>query len=145
MCFGDLQLTGQSLSEFKQTIEVSFSLSVPQYRIMHYSKTTQPSALPLWKWFGLVCAAEDSSMPVVFIQHGDTMTCTSAQRKSNFVACHACETASVCLQFSNIRAALEDQAALGWLSCIKGFFSTRITVARLSMHSPTTEMDAGLT
>ena len=92
MCFGDLQLTRQSLSEFKQTIEVSFSRSVPQYRIMHYSKTTQPSALPLWKWFGLDCAAEDSSMPVVFIQHGDTMTCTSAQRKSNFVACHACET-----------------------------------------------------
>ena len=85
------ELTGQSLSEFKQTIEVSFSLSVPQYRIIHYSKTTQPSTLPLWKRFGLVCAAEDS-MPVVFIQHRDTMTCTSAQRKSNFVACHACET-----------------------------------------------------
>ena len=45
---------------------------------------------------------------------------------------------------SDISAALEDQAAIGWLSCIKGFFSTCwTTVARLSMHSPTIEMDAG--
>ena len=45
---------------------------------------------------------------------------------------------------SYINAALEDQAAFGWLLCIKGFFSTRwITVARLSMHSHNIEIDAG--
>ena len=92
-------------------------------------------------WSGLCCWRQHASC-LHSTQGYNDMYFSSKKIK---LRCMPCMWDSVCLQFSNIRAALEDQAALGWLSCIKGFFSTRITVARLSMHSPTTEMDAGLT
>lgn len=88
------ELTGQSLSEFKQLIATSLSQSDQQFRILQYNKTTKPSSLPLWKRFGPVCVSENNK-PVVFIQCvGDdtSATSTTAQRKSTFVACHECET-----------------------------------------------------
>ncbi len=85
--------SGQSVSEFKQTIAASLTLTEPQYCIKHYSKATQPSSLPLWKRFGPVCTAVDGK-PAVFIQSGDNNDTRSKtkQRKTSFVACHVCET-----------------------------------------------------
>jgi Hermes transposase DNA-binding domain len=88
-------LTGQSLSEFKQAIVASFHGRTPQYHIMHYTMTTQPSSLPLWKRFGPVCTVEDNKPVVFVIQRGEDVTTsskTNIQRKINFVGCHGCLT-----------------------------------------------------
>jgi hypothetical protein len=88
-------LTGQSLPEFKQAIATSLSGRAPQYKIEHYTKTTQPSFIPLWKNFGPVCTVKDNK-PVVFViqcsEDATTITKTSMQRKSSFVGCHGCAT-----------------------------------------------------
>jgi hypothetical protein len=76
-------LTGQSLPEFKQAIATSLSGRAPQYKIEHYTKTTQPSFIPLWKWFCPVCTVEDNKPVVFVIQCGEdatTITKTSMQK-----------------------------------------------------------------